>query len=420
MSGCYEEIHHKKSIPIPYVYKHLLRETIRQRQIKIIHEEAIFKHIEQSSRHFLTEKSVHEFFTRIPLSEILINTSTENTFFPCILIEKNFAWISTNQSGHSRYFTKSSDEPVWMMDIEDLFEIQYGLSQEEMMSFLVEYFHLQCEEYEWKQKQRQKYQNNDWFLSETLSSYSNLHQLISPLSTLLSVFNDYGKSFLFRESLSYQNQNLFFASSKQLSERLPEMSYSKANKCLNLFAVLGLIEKVPQELLPKEYYEKLIYSEKKMGKHSSVNFFIVHDFLKVAEESEKRAGLLLEHGVRYSNLSKSIVEKLFGESFAHKVYPQKIQKNRNRKKFQRKNIEKELEEHFVRLLNTRGYVTKGMLQDSLKGKFSKEKSRQYVQLIWSYLLQKYHCIYRKPTKAIKEKLSLTTNEYIAYQKEDEG
>lgn len=339
-----------------------------------------------------------------------------NTFFPCYMVEGNIAWISLDKEGHCRYFSKPKrNHYVISLDLLDLVEIYYGVSTSEAVKILLEYLSIGVKEESWKDQQRKKYQQNRYFLHH-LHEYPHLSSLISDHLHLLEMLNDLGESNLFNTQYVYQGHNLFFVSNSYLVNLVKNMSLSKTNRLLNLFATLGFIQKVPPHCIPPFLFQqsRRISELKKVG--NCINYYIVLSFEVVAEEAERRAELLISNGIRFSNISKSGIERVFGREFAESIYVQSVQKNKNKRNKQRLIIEKYLEEYFVRLLNEYGYVTKSMVLSFPIPELEEKQKKRYLNEMWSYLLKTHQCEYFKPSKKIKEKLRLSSFEYIATKK----
>ena len=46
-----------------------------------------------------------------------------NKYYPCVLIKENSSWISVDENGEYRYFSRKPNGKVFIFDILDLFQI---------------------------------------------------------------------------------------------------------------------------------------------------------------------------------------------------------------------------------------------------------------------------------------------------------
>lgn len=377
---------------------------------------AIKKDYRSRSLHIESYEGLFHLLSQIDIGQCFTPILPLNDFFPCRLFKGNYAWISRNDQGHYRYFSKRKDKVAISFDFLDFVEIYYGLTTYEAIDKIVKIFGIQFMEEIWKQERKQKYWRNEQFLHHSLSEYPHLSSLLQDYTHVLEAMNVLGNIHIYKKEYSYQNENVFFASTSHISSFLETSNTSKVNQLINLFATLGLIEKVPTTQIHPLFLKESTDIVDKRNLGNRINYYVIHNFGETASVAEKRAKVLLKNGIRYSRISKAGIEKLFGSEFAESVYPQTIQKNKKRVNSKKENIEALLEKNFEMLLNEQGYLTKTMVAYLPVFDLSLEKKQSYLKKMWGYLLNKYQCDYSKPTKQMKEQNDLSSYEYIACRK----
>ena len=355
---------------------------------------------------------------KIPLEKYLTENHQTDQFFSCYFFKGNGAWISKNQDGHYRYFSKRRNREVIIFDFMDLMEIYYQTQPFETIERVSVLLNLHFMKALWNRNQCEKYEKNHEFLTTSFYKFPHLSILLSKHLPVLEAMNVLGCHHIVDERQSYKKHNIFFTSNSFLAKYFNSSNKSKINQILNLLAVLGLIEKVPANHISPVFFQKsrAIADNRNLGNH--ISYYIVPSFESQSFQAEQRAKILLQNGVHYSNISKTMVSTLFGEEFTESIYIQTIQKNKLRKNEQRDVLLIELESHFERLLRENGYVSKGMIAEHYQEQL-KDKVKRFLNQVWTVWLSKYQCDYIKPTKEMKLELNLTTNEYLAFREQGE-
>lgn len=374
------------------------------------------------STHIESYADLFQLLAQLPIEQCINPSVPLDTFFPCIFINGNYAWISANPNGHYRYFTKRKGGEVIGFDLLDLVEVSYKLSTFDAIQKIADLLSLQISEDQWRKEQKEKYFRNYQFLfnffqnkqtsSLTVSLY--LHECFPVLDAL----NGLGVFHIHKKQYAYKGQNVFFASSSHLALHINGFSSSKVAKMINLLAVLGFIEKVPISAIHPSLLAEAVKIRDRRNLGNMIGFYIVHSFEVVLREAEKRADLLAASGVRYSNLSKGFIKAIFGPDFVDSIYVQIIQKNKKQPEKKSSTLYSHLEQHFAKLLDQYGFVTKSMvLSQPIEG-YTDKQCRSHLNQVWSFLIQKYGCNYQKPTREMKQKYGLSSSEFVAIKTRD--
>lgn len=390
-----------------------LIQEYRDEWTNIFQFKEIQKEMKPQNLHIESYQELYQLLSHIDIGKCFSPAIPTNKFFDCYLFKGNTAWISITTKGHYRYYSKKRKSGTVSFDFLDLIEIYYGVPTYEAIDKIVRSFSICFMEDVWKKTLQNKYKRNEDFIIDRLPHYPHVFALLSENARLLNTLNILGNFHIYKKEYQYKDQNVFFASGSHIAHFLETSNVSKVNQFINLFSVLGLIEKVPSFHIHPVFLKEStdIVDRRNLG--NRINYYIVHDFEKVMATAEKRAELLVRHGVRYSNMSKATIEKIFGSSFAEAIYVQTVQKNKKQVNKQRSTIEKRLEAHFQRALNEMGYVTKSTILSMPLPDIEPKQAKNYLNQIWGYLMETYQCSYKKPTKKVKQELELDSFEYIA-------
>lgn len=361
-------------------------------------------------------EDLFSFLSQLPIEQCLIPSTPLNSYFPCRFIPGNYAWVSQNKNGHSRYFSKRKGSDSVSFDLIDLVEIAYRITTMEAIEKIIELLSIRFMEDVWRKDQKEKYIRNYQFITQEIqkeSHYPALHSYLREFTPLLEAMNALGTIYIHKKEYSLKEHNLFFASCSHISNFLGAYTPSKVVKILNLFATLGLIEKAhPSELHPLFLKESAKITEMR-GLGNMISYYIVHPFEDVAAIAEERAVQLSKNGIRYSNLSKTVLGKVLGIDFANTVYVQTVQKNKKRQEKRLEVVQHQLELNFLSLSREHDYVTKSKVLEIPVVDLSDSQRKHHLNQIWMYLIEKYNCEYIKPTKELKASWQLTSSEYVS-------
>jgi hypothetical protein len=406
----------KKYIKLSSQEKLNLHHKLKNRLSDIFDFPQLQKSIMYKSLRIHNYEDLFLFFSKANIFEFVRGAELLDTFFPCFLIDGNYAWISKNEKGHFRYFSKSSNSYTIGLDLIDLLEIYYGLPTGETIEKAVKELKIQFMEDVWMETQHKKYLSNLTLLHGAKKyiqpQYPFLYEYLREHLKVLETMNVIANIHIKKQEFGYEGQNIFFVSNSYIADFLGNYTISTTNKVINLFAVLGLIKKIKEEHIPAEllYESKMIAEERNLG--NIISYYIIPPMEEVLEEANYRAKVLAEHRIKYSNISRAKIAFVFGEEFANAVYVQEVQKNKTKQNHISNILHKMLENHLLELIEKHGYATKKMVfQKPIHATSEKEREKE-LNKIWKNLLVKHHLRYIKPTKEMKQKYGLQTNEYI--------
>jgi hypothetical protein len=383
-----------------------------------------FKKIQKSisvQRRFIDNyEDLFDFFSKIDLVSLIKNAEKTDSYFPCVFINGNEAWISKSSNGHYRYFSKNKCLDTIGFDFIDLLELYYGETASQAIKKAIKDFRICFMEDSYMNEQNKKYLSNLTIIHNSkkhiLKDYPELFEYIKGHLKLLETMNVLGNINIKKREFSYKNNNIFFASNSYIADFLGNYTISTTNKVLNIFAILGLIKKISKEDVPSQllHESQAIAERRNLG--NIISYYIVPSMIDILDTANKNAIIMNEHNIRYSNICKDRVVLAFGKEFADEIYVQEIQKNKIKNITPTEYIHRFLEENLIDLLNTQGYATKSMIYKIKIANSTEKQKQKELEKIWKSLIIKHKLEYLKPTQENKEKYKLINSEYIAIYK----
>ncbi|OLN21646.1 hypothetical protein BTO30_13860 [Domibacillus antri] len=231
-----------------------------------------------------------------------------------------------------RCYSKDAEKhTVHGLNIFDLIEIREGVEIGTVYSMnnarrrLTSDLGIVYSERQWEILQEEKYEKNMDILQradvEIQRDFPNLFSFIKSYLPLLEHLNDWGVKHILEKEHSFKGENIFFQSTTHM-EKIVGRDQTICSRAINMFTVLGLIQKLREEDIPNSLMSVAKAIRGGRNEFRLVNFFSIpvlnHQILSEAEERVER---LSEHGITSMSLiSKKKVELCFSEAFAKKVY----------------------------------------------------------------------------------------------------
>ena len=280
-----------------------------------------YKKINKESISIKSNKG-YKSFLNIDLTYLFKNT-TIDTIFECFFIKENFAWIS-QKNNHYRYFSKSYNGNLISLDLIDIASLYYDSDNPiGTLNILASNINLVSIEDYWKDAQINKYNSNTKFLEEfdiIKNDYPSLYKFIYPHRDILKCLNEISFNNIFFKNMSIDKESLFFISTGYLADLL-KISQGKVSKVINFLCLLGVIMKAPQSQIPQDMLNKSRRIAKERGVKDIVNYYYIINLENNLDNLEMKSQLVKKTPIRYSNITKNIIEKYLGKETSHLVYP---------------------------------------------------------------------------------------------------
>lgn len=355
-----------------------------------------------------TETNVFEKLRQIDLSRIIKESPGIDRYFTCSFFIKRYAWISQNNKGEYRYFSKIKDGyGYYALDLFDLLGILMNQSTKKSIEYLQQTFGVESMTI-WDGMEKEKYEvNADILASLTSETTPALKRILQGGTDVLKAFLDYGKEKVNGKHLSDGEHAIFFLSIHHFKERyFPEKSVSTLNQWVNLFALTGLIEKNSQ--VPIEMQVEAEKQQALKKKYNHISFYSVPRFETVLKKAELRASLLVEHRISYHQITKAVVLSLFGHAVHDHVYVQRThgRKQKATPKEQKHDTDR-IHAFYHASIAEKGLVVKSDLAQG------SSLSKHAFNRIWKELVTSTECEISIPTKDERARYGLTNRQMVA-------
>lgn len=324
-----------------------------------------------------------------------------NKYYKCLLFNNQFAWISENEYGKQRYFTKGNLTNG--LDIYDLLSIYYNCNYSQTFNYLLEmgYTKDNNDRLSNKLKCIQNIQN----INNTIENNDNLKKLIDNKVDIYIALNEFAKS----NSLSfnkYKDEQIFFVSTRFLKDKYSlDYSISTINQVINLYALIGLVYKIPTTELNNDIYNAYTVNPKK----APVNFYSIPSLDKILDKINKNSFILNEKNINYYDLNKTTFLRLQKINDNELHYTDNNGGGDKTKKAKKLKEEKDsMETLFLYYLDREGVVAKEWIKEN---KEITLKTTAFNKK-WNELIQRNSGRVIKPNKLLMNKYGLKSKQDI--------
>lgn len=352
------------------------------------------------------ENSLNNVSTLDEIDIRLLLKENLNEYFKCKFINGNFAWISKNENNKYRYFSKGYI--TYSLDIYDILTVLFNCKFSKLLSILNElYPKNKIKTFQMEQVKTTTL--NQKIIIDLIEKNNNVKEVLSDKIDIYMALNDFCSDNLLIEKF-YKNSSIFFISTRYLKEKYNlKYSISTINQVVNLYSLLGIINKVPESDIDCDIYNA--YKKRKTkDKKVAISFYSMPSLVNYKDKLIINCDILNKQNIKYYNirkdnkidLEKSEMEPIYN---SNKGGGDKTVRAKECKK-QKDSLEFLFERNFVE----NGYVSKESII------YNVDISTTLINKKWKELIQKYDLVSVKPTKKVKEKLGLTSNLEIGIKK----
>lgn len=339
-------------------------------------------------------------FRKIKINVFFKEYREINKYYSCVLIKGNSSWISVDDDGEYRYFSRKPNGKVFIFDVLDLFQIGFKINYRELIIWFRNELGIILQD-KFFSEESDKYLENIEFISNEVFLNSNTKSISKEKEDVYIELNKIGLENLFSKTLTHREDAMFFASTSYVKQRLShKYSSSTINKVINTFSVIGMINKIREEDIPIEFREG---NKRKVQNFTS--YYSIPRIKDVFSTVEQNSLLLAKNNLSYYNLTKKKVIEVFGEEKYNGTYVQKTYEG----KYHTQTDKSNLLNIFFMIFKEHKYVSKELFFDSAPRSFSK-----------SFLDKEFDSIAKsngfktvRPNNRLKKKLGLKSNSNVA-------
>lgn len=258
---------------------------------------------------------------------------------PCIFLKTNVGWITQDTQGYYRYCSKNVHTGViFGFSLLDLLEIIYAgefigtpIGYQMARNRLATILNVSYQDYEFFAQQKVKYQNNLKIIqsaSEWKYLYPHLYAMTRKQFYILDELQQFASHHITERKHAIQDNAVFFVSVRQIAKKIEENRAKSRNAstfavAINLFATLGLLYKVPPEIL--KYKEDLLQIATNIQGNNAhyhlINFLTIPVYNEeLLTKAEKKAKRLRKYKVTTAKkITWANLNRVFGEKTANSI-----------------------------------------------------------------------------------------------------
>lgn len=288
-----------------------------------------------------------------------------------------------------------------------------GCKRHEAIEFIKDVYGLELVESEWTQQHKAlmiecaNFLDSDEFKTE----FPELNKVIRTrkhhIKMLLLHFSE-----KINEDMIVNDKPIFFASYPQLMDICVTNDRAKLSQSLSLFALLNLIEKLPEGKIPEKELRKAKSIAAQYGLKKVTNFYSFSEYgVDTFTESEENAKKLKENNVTLKGLSRELVLRTFGEETANRIYPQFVFENS-------RGTSEKSDEHTAEIvsciqycLDKKAYCTETDIVKMLNAKYNHVTTEVQIKKSLQEILTSYGLKRVRANKDYKEKYNIQASGY---------
>lgn len=288
-----------------------------------------------------------------------------------------------------------------------------GCKRSEAIEFIKSVYDLELVESEWTQQQKQlmiecaNYLDTDEFKDEFPDLYKLIRTRKSHIKLMLLHFSE-----MVNEDMQIDGKPFFFSSYPKLMEVCNIKKSDKLAQSLALFALLHMIEKLPEDKIPQDDYRKAKAIAAKYGLKKVTGFYAFEEYgINTFNDSEEKAIRLKENNISLKGVSREWVYRTFGEDEANRVYPQYKYENSKGTSEKSDIHTAEIVKCIMYCIEKKGYATERDVVAILGKKYNYMTTEVQIKKSLQEILNTYSLCRVRANKEYKEKYNILGNGY---------
>jgi len=288
-----------------------------------------------------------------------------------------------------------------------------GCKRHEAIEFIKNVYNLELVESEWTQQHKALMLECASFLDsdEFKTEFPELNKVIRTrkhhIKMLLLHFSE-----KINEDMIVNDKPIFFASYPQLMDICVTNDRAKLSQSLSLFALLNLIEKLPENQIPAKELKRAKAIAAQYGLKKITSFYSFSEYgVDTFTESEENAKTLKKNNVTLKGLSRELVLRTFGEETANRIYPQFVFENSRGTSKKSDTHTTEIVSCIQYCLDKKGFCTETDVIKMLNAKYNHVTTEVQLKRSLQEILISYGLKRVRANKDIKEKYNIDGNGY---------
>jgi len=248
-------------------------------------------------------------------------------------------------------------------------------------------------------------ENIEYIMSEQFEKeYPDLFKIVKRYIPYLVCLNELAIQNVIDDDLLSDNKAIFFSSIRYIARYLNNNNIGRTNNRVNLFAFLGLLEKLSKESIPEKYLQKAEAYRK--DKYITSYYAIPSYSYYCLNEANRKAQTFKQKNMTMTAWSKELLVRSLNQDEADKVYVQ--QQNEELSKASEQFAEKATK-IILDLIENQGYCTEEQIIKQIRGR--KEDKKVKLKRCLQEILESYNLKRVKANKVLKEKFGIASKGY---------
>lgn len=286
-------------------------------------------------------------------------------------------------------------------------------SRKKAIDFIKSVYNLELQKTEWQKEAIEEFECikeyifSDMFEVEYPTLYSRMKSQLLKLNALLDVAikNVY-------DGNDYNGKPVFFCSYKELEKVFGTTSPNSIGNTINLFALLSILNKLPEESIPEHMLKKAKHIAALKGYKKLPNHYMVCDFgFYSLSDSEAKAIKLKQNNFSMRGMSREWILRTFGIEVANEIYPQYKFENEKGVSKHSDNKTSEIVLVLFDLIDQQGYAKENQVIDILRDTYGKSKTEIQLKRSLQEILNSYDLKRIRANNQIKQQLGISDKGY---------
>ena len=290
--------------------------------------------------------------------------------------------------------------------ITTLVELLAKCNKVEAVEFIQKVYDIELVETENQKRIKEMLKENIEYImsSQFEQEYPEIYKIIKRYIPYLVCLNEIAIQNVIDDDLLSDDKAIFFSSIRYIARYLNNNNIGRTNNRVNLFAFLGLLEKLSKESIPEKYLQKAEAYRK--DKYITSYYAIPSYSYYCLNEANNKAQLYKEKNMTMTGFSRELIFRSLSEDESNKVYVQ--QQNEELSKASEQFAAKATK-IILDLIESQGYCTEEQIIRQIRGK--KEEKKVKLKRCLQEILESYNLTRIKANKELKEKFGIASKGY---------
>ena len=360
---------------------------------------------------FRSKQELKDYIYQIDLYDYL---GVRQKKFRCILPEHNDAKPSANvfesKNGTLLYKCFGCDKTRTIVGITEHLS---GCKRHEAINFIKAVYGLEYEESDWVKEQKDLLIDSVNYLDseEFETSFNNLPKVLGYRKPHLQKIMIHCVDYI-NEDCQIDGKPVFYQSYNKLIKVCGVRDSTKLSQSLHLFALLGMMEILPESKIPTDKLNKAKSISATYGFEKITNFYQFEEYgINTLTECDERAKQLRDNHFKISACTREMLLRTYDKKLADEIYPQYTYNNNQGTSEKSDKHTLDIARVIEYCIDNKGYATEKDVIQLLAKDYNCESTKRQLAISMQEILNTYSLQRVRLNKELKEKLSFESNGY---------